>query len=152
MTKKSRLSHQFVSNSVRLEVPRVISRFPLSASGRPILGASFSPTNRIRPYLNSKNPRNIVRNFMSKRFTSTEKWGDPWFCSLKNDEKLFWMYLIDSCNHAGIWQVNWPLVLFHIKGFNFDVEIFKDRIIQISEDKWFIKKFIQFQYGELNPA
>lgn len=88
---------------------------------------------------------------MAKRFTATEKWSDPWFCSLGNNDKLFWIYLIENCNHAGIWQVNWPLVRFHIRNFVFNPEVFKDRILEINESKWHIPKFIAFQYGTLNP-
>jgi hypothetical protein len=89
---------------------------------------------------------------MAKRFTETEKWKDPWFCGLNEKQKLFWFYLLDTCDHAGIWQVNWPLVDFYIKGYKHDSYKFEGRILYISENKWFIKKFIDFQYkGKLNP-
>jgi len=88
---------------------------------------------------------------MPKRFTATEKWVDPWFCGLSRPQKLFWTYLLDNCNHAGIWQVNWPLVKFHLGDFEVDLEKFNGRIEVLSESKWFIPKFISFQYGELNP-
>lgn len=89
---------------------------------------------------------------MSKRFTETEKWKDPWFCDLTEKEKLFWIYLVDNCDHAGIWKPNWPLVDFYIKGLKFDHTKYEGRIRYISEDKWFIQKFIDFQYnGKLNP-
>jgi hypothetical protein len=89
---------------------------------------------------------------MAKRFTATEKWDDPWFSNLESKDQLFWIYLLDKCSHAGIWQVNWPLVKFHIKGFRFNADTFKDRILEITPEKWFIPKFIEFQYGELNQA
>ena len=88
---------------------------------------------------------------MAKRFTETDKWKDPWFCDLEPLDKLFWVYLMDNCNHAGIWQVNWPLVEFHIPEFRFNEETFKDRVEVISEEKWHVPKFINYQYGELNP-
>lgn len=87
---------------------------------------------------------------MPKRFTATEKWDDPWFCGLSEPNKLFWLYLLDRCDHAGIWQVNWPLVNFHIKG-EITPALFSNRIVVIAPDKWFIPKFINFQYGKLNP-
>lgn len=89
---------------------------------------------------------------MAKRFTATEKWDDPWFCALAIKEQLFWIYLLDKCNHAGIWQVHWTLVTFYIPGFIYRPASFEGRILEISASKWFIPKFIQFQYGELNPA
>lgn len=89
---------------------------------------------------------------MAKRFTDTDKWRDPWFCSLTTEEKLFWTYLLDTCTMAGIWQVNLPLVRFYIPGFEFREEVFKDRIEKINDQKWHIKKFPSFQYGELKEG
>jgi len=86
---------------------------------------------------------------MSKRFTATEKWQDPWFCSLTDNEKLFWLFLLDNCDNAGVWQVNWFLFSAYVKNFKFNPDKFKKRVIFLSEDKWFIPKFIEFQYGEL---
>jgi hypothetical protein len=89
---------------------------------------------------------------MSKRFTASEKWEDPWFCNLSIKEQMFWIYILDKCNHAGIWKVNWKLVCFHIKGFRYNPEHYKDRIKEITPEKWFIPKFVNFQYGSLNPS
>lgn len=75
---------------------------------------------------------------------------DPWFCGLPKDDKLFWIYLLDNCDHAGIWQVNWPLVRFYMGEYTFKKDVFNGRIIELSTEKWFIPKFIAFQYGELN--
>lgn len=83
---------------------------------------------------------------MSKRFTATEKWEDPWFCSLTVEERLFWIYLLDKCDHAGIWQVNWMLVNTYFPGFAFEKSKFAQRIIEITPAKWFIPKFLKFQY------
>jgi hypothetical protein len=87
---------------------------------------------------------------MPKRLTDTEKWKDPFFNELSANYKLAWLYLLDECNHAGIWKKS-------IKRLNFDcdanfteehiLKTFGDRIIVLSEDKWFIPKFIYFQYG-----
>lgn len=89
---------------------------------------------------------------MAKRFTATEKWEDPWFCSLTNIEKLFWIYLLDRCDNAGIWQVNWPLVKFFIPDFVYNPETFRNRIVELAGPKWFIPKFIGFQYLTLNAG
>lgn len=94
---------------------------------------------------------------MANRFTATEKWNDPWFCGLSPTYKLFWMYLCENCNHAGIWNVNWPLVKFHCGEDNFDPIIFGDRVVVLTEEKWFIKKFVLFQQkindlNELNES
>lgn len=93
---------------------------------------------------------------MPNRFTAPEKWIDPWFCGLNEQDKLFWIYLCDNCNHAGIWNVNWPLVKFHIKNYEFDKTRFNGRIEILDEECWFIKKFVLFQQKvdsleDLNP-
>jgi len=90
---------------------------------------------------------------MPKRFTASEKWDDPFFFELEPKYKLFWIYLLDKCNHAGIWDVNKKMAEFCI-GDKIDWDniqkIFKDRIEIINNgSKWFIPKFINFQYGVL---
>ena len=95
-----------------------------------------------------------------KRFTDVNKWDDSWFMNLPNKYKLFWIYLVDKCDNAGIWEVNFKLINFYI-GENFEPaelkRIFKEKIIELNEGKyWFVPKFITFQYGEnlskKNPA
>jgi hypothetical protein len=41
------------------------------------------------------------------------------------------------------------LVGFHIKDYVFNKEVFKGRIVELKEQKWFMPKFIEFQYGRL---
>jgi len=88
---------------------------------------------------------------MSKRFTDTNKWEDPWFCDLDINGKLLWEYLCDKCDHAGIWKVNMRLAEFHL-GFKPDVNGLGGRAIELRSGKWFLPGFVDFQYGELNPA
>lgn len=87
---------------------------------------------------------------MAKRFTDSEKWADPWFCDLPAQHKLFWLFLLDNCDMAGMWKVNWPLVRFHLGKYSFESKYFDKRIHQIEEDRWYVPKFIEFQYGELS--
>jgi hypothetical protein len=87
---------------------------------------------------------------MAKRLTDSEKWKDPFFEELSKDLKLAWLYLLDDCDHAGIWKKS-------IKRLNFSLdtnltekellEAFKERIVALNNDKWFIHKFVTFQYG-----
>jgi len=87
---------------------------------------------------------------MAKRFTDSEKWKKGWFHSLPLKYKLFWVYLLDNCDNAGIWDVNISLAEFQVgsKLAQEEIEdIFKDQIIQISNSKWFIIDFILFQYN-----
>lgn len=98
---------------------------------------------------------------MSKRFIDTEKYKKPFLRSLKGPYKLLWDYICLTCNHAGVWQVDFEIAQVYlgldmpveetvaIQCFNADEE----RIIVIDAGKkWFIKPFVDFQYGELNPA
>jgi len=89
---------------------------------------------------------------MSKRFTATEKWSDPWFCSLTERQRLFWVYLLDNCDNAGIWRANWILVELYFPGMGKALEAFKDRLVKIDGEKYHIPKFLEFQYGELSEA
>lgn len=97
---------------------------------------------------------------MAKRFITTEIFADPWFMDLPSKYKLFWIFLIASCNHAGIWMVNYKLAAYycgdHLEPSECE-RIMRERIIKIDDGKyWFIPKFIEFQYGtelkENNPA
>jgi uncharacterized phage protein (TIGR02220 family) len=83
---------------------------------------------------------------VAKRFTDSNKWSDPWFCSLSKDDKLFWTYLLDNCDHAGIWKVNIPLLEFYIPEYKVNMDVFKDRIVILDGGgHWFIEKFVLFQ-------
>jgi hypothetical protein len=86
---------------------------------------------------------------MAKRFTDNEKWQDDWFFNLDQCGKLSWIYILDHCDHAGLWKKNIKLLNFNT-GCDFVEEelkqLFYKRIVEI-EDRWFIPKFITFQYG-----
>lgn len=88
---------------------------------------------------------------MAKRFTDTEKWKKPFIRELTSENKLLWMYIVDDCDIAGLWQVDFEIaeIRLGIKiNRNEVLEIFKDKIIEIDRGtKWFIPSFIEFQYG-----
>ena len=86
---------------------------------------------------------------MSKRFTDTEKWDDPWFCDLSPQDKLFWNFLCDKCDHAGIWKVNMKLAEFHLERKP-DLSVLGDRVAWLNDEKIFLPGFLSFQYGMLN--
>lgn len=95
---------------------------------------------------------------MAKRFMATDIFDDPWFIELSPEYKLFWIYLLLRCNHAGIWQVNFKLANFHLFGLDTKVsekealELFKGRIEVLKQGYWRIVKFVEFQYGELGNS
>lgn len=92
---------------------------------------------------------------MAKRFTDTEKWKKPFIRSLQAPYKLLFLYILDECNHAGIWQVELDIASLRIGEpleYNLAAEQLKDHIIELRNgEKWFIPDFVEFQYGQLNP-
>jgi hypothetical protein len=87
---------------------------------------------------------------MAKRLTDSLKWDDPWFMELSAEHKIFWLYILDACDHAGVWEVNFRLAEFKT-GIRFVKseleETFSGRLHFINEKYWFILKFIDFQYN-----
>lgn len=92
---------------------------------------------------------------MAKRFTDTEKWKREWFSELSMKAKLVWMYLLDNCDHTGVWHSNFKLMSFQlgtpVKKSEFETW-FKHKLQLISSDKYFIRSFVEFQYGELKEG
>ena len=90
---------------------------------------------------------------MAKRFTDTEKWRKPWYRKLGSKWRDVWQFLVDNCDHAGFWKIDCDTLSYFVgskinlldiqKNFKGKIEIFGDEI--------FISKFIEFQYGNLNP-
>jgi hypothetical protein len=91
---------------------------------------------------------------MAKRFLDTNLFRKRWIRELDTDMKLFWIYLLTDCDHAGIWDVDVERASFQLKlDLNQDkiLKTFNRKINNFKADKWFIPKFVQYQYGELNP-
>lgn len=89
---------------------------------------------------------------MAKRFSDTDKWEDPFFADLPDKYKLTYLLLLDRCDPVGVWKVNKRYVNFLIGDIDWDafISYMGDRIHQISEDKWWLTKFCDFQYGTLS--
>jgi len=90
-----------------------------------------------------------------KRFTETDKWKDAWFMDLPSKWKLAWLWIIDNCDHAGICDAN-PRLMSAMIGEPIDgaelLRVMQGRVECPKPGKWFVTKFIVFQYGEeLNP-
>lgn len=89
---------------------------------------------------------------MAKRLTDTAKWDRQWFREMPVEYKAFWTYLCDRCDHAGMWHKDLAMASFYI-GAQIDAEkalsYFGGRVKIMAEDKWFVERFISFQYGEL---
>ena len=92
---------------------------------------------------------------MSKRFHETEIWNEDWFLDMDEVYRMFWFYIKDTCDHAGIWKPN-------VRRFNADVEnkvdlsialeLFnaeKNRIVKLESGHWVLLDFVYFQYGKV---
>jgi hypothetical protein len=93
---------------------------------------------------------------MAKRFSDTDKWKKSFFRGLEAPYKLLWMYILDDCDIAGVWQVDIEVASIRI-GEKLDLkralELFEDRVTPFDHGKkWFISDFIFFQYGDLSTA
>ena len=95
---------------------------------------------------------------MAKRFMDNTIFEKQWFRKLPLRLKVVWFYLINKCNHAGVWECDIDLLSFQIgmgEIFTLDeiMEAFGDNLQQLDDNKIYITKFVQFQYGlPLNPS
>lgn len=91
---------------------------------------------------------------MAKRFTDTDKWKRPWFRKLPFKAKLVWFYLLDNCDHCGVWAADFELLEFQtgmkISEADF-AEWFAGKFKALDRDKFFFPSFIAFQQGALSP-
>ena len=87
---------------------------------------------------------------MAKRFIDTEIFSDPWFMDLTVNAKLFFIYLITNCDHAGIIDINWKLAELQTgikqlrKSYERLIKEYQNRIIHLRNSYYFIPKFIDF--------
>ena len=90
---------------------------------------------------------------MAKRFTDTAKWNEDWFLDLSNSHKLFWIYICDNCDHAGIFKPNkriFELIVgekMNVTDFLESCNLDKVRIVELENGRWYLTGFISFQYG-----
>jgi len=86
--------------------------------------------------------------------TDTDKWKKRFVRELTPQHKLLWFYILDDCNHAGIWEVDIEVASIRVgENLIYDMlpQSFLDKIVIFDDgDKWFIPDFIEYQYGELN--
>ena len=92
---------------------------------------------------------------MAKRCIDSSLFEKRWFRKLPTNVKLFYFYMLTKCDHAGMYDVDLELAEFQI-GMDIDKDnILKhigDHIEIIKDDKWFLRKFVDFQYGILKDT
>jgi hypothetical protein len=91
---------------------------------------------------------------MAKRFTDTSKWKKEFIKGLSAKHKLLWFYILDDCDHAGIWEVDFEVAALRIGEeleYNEAFKALGEQITPIGKNRWWIKDFVLFQYGMLTP-
>lgn len=85
---------------------------------------------------------------MAKRFIDTNMFNDEWICELSKDSKLFFLYFITTCDHAGVLRLNKKLCEFQIGIKNIDsvIKELGNCLVSLKENVYFMPKFIKFQY------
>lgn len=85
---------------------------------------------------------------MAKRFIDTNLFNDEWFCELSKDCKLFFIYYITTCDHAGVLRLNKKLCEFQtgIKSFETVIKELGNCLVTVKEGLYFMPKYIKFQY------
>ena len=92
---------------------------------------------------------------MSKRFHETEIWNEDWFLDMDEVYRMFWFYVKDTCDHAGIWKPNVRRFNSEVgKKINLDkaLQLFnaeKNRIEKLESGHWVLLDFVYFQYGKV---
>lgn len=93
---------------------------------------------------------------MSKRFTDTEIWNDPWFRKLPLEGKVFWKFITDNCDNAGFWKKDFELVEFMIgvpiSGAETPLKSINEGKERIRDHGEYLEvlDFVLFQFGELS--
>lgn len=87
---------------------------------------------------------------MAKRFIDTGLFDDEWFSELKPESKIFWIYYLTKCDHAGLLKFNKKLIEFQtgIKSLDTVIKELGNRLVRVNEQLFFCPKFIKFQYPE----
>ena len=91
---------------------------------------------------------------MAKRMTDSDKWKKGFIRGLAPKYKLFWLYILDDCTHAGIWETDFEVASIRIGSKVTEAEAVRVMsshiVIFDGGNKWFIPSFIDFQYVNLN--
>ena len=85
-----------------------------------------------------------------KRFTDTDKWSDKFFRTLTPSGKIFWIWLCDNCDNAGIWERDDDLFKFFsgiLVEVDAHIEELGERIEILDDGKILLPKFVLFQQG-----
>lgn len=85
---------------------------------------------------------------MAKRFIDTKTFDDEWVHELSKDGKLFFLYYITTCDHAGILRLNKKLCEFQtgISKIETIIKELGNSLVTVKDGVYFMPRFIKFQY------
>lgn len=85
---------------------------------------------------------------MAKRFIDTGLFEDEWFSEITMEAKIFWVYYLTRCDHAGCMKYNKRLMEFQtgVKKLETVIKELGNRLVRVNEQLLFCPKFIDFQY------
>jgi len=92
-----------------------------------------------------------------RRLTDPDKWADPWFRRLVPTSKIFFLYLLDRVDWAGVWEKDFELFAFDT---GIDIcpdallEDLGDRVVLLDDRRILLPNFVRFQQNdrELSPS
>ncbi len=92
---------------------------------------------------------------MAKRFIDTGIFRKPSIRAMKAPYKALFIYLLCECDHAGIWDVEIDVAEARL-GMRLDadkaIKEMGGAVVEVAQGKWYLVDFVEFQYGNLNPA
>jgi hypothetical protein len=85
---------------------------------------------------------------MAKRFIDTEIFNDEWFMDLSKDTKLFYIYYITNCDHAGVLKLNLRIAEMQtgIKSIQTVIEQLSNCLLTLKTNVYLMPAFIKYQY------
>lgn len=87
---------------------------------------------------------------LAKRMRDTGTYEDPFVMGLNAAQKHLWFFVLDHCDHAGIWKANVKLAAILTDTTQDEekaLEAFGDKIKVLPGGYWFVPSFVKFQYG-----
>ena len=91
---------------------------------------------------------------MAKRFIDSSIFRKDFMRSMEAPYKALFIYLMCECDHAGLWDVELDIAGIRL-GMDLDeakaLEAMCGAVVEVEPGKWWLKDFVEFQYGDLNP-
>ena len=85
---------------------------------------------------------------MAKRFIDTEIFNDDWFMELSKDAKLFYIFYITNCDHAGILKLNFKIAQIQtgIDSIETVLKELSNCLLTLKHNVYLMPSFIKYQY------